>query len=223
MEIDFDLTDGLARIALDDGKMNAVNLAALQDLAEVMDEVEAKAEALLWVGRPGSFCAGFDMADMLGGDPAVARDLGLGGGRIARRIFGFGGPTVAVCTGHAFTVGLLWLLASDTRVGEAGAFKLSMTEVKLGVPLAGWPLPLLRARISPTELQAVAIQSKVFAPDDAAIRAGLLDEVVEAGQGEKRALEWLERLRTLPAEAYATTKRALRQEALAEMEAGLGG
>ena len=58
------------------------------------------------------------MADMLGGDPA-SPGLGLGGGA-ARQIFGFGGPTVAVCTGHAFTVGLLWLLASDTRVGEAG-------------------------------------------------------------------------------------------------------
>ena len=222
MEITFDLTDGLARIAFDDGKMNAMNLVALAELAEVMDEAEAKAEALLLVGRPGSFCAGFDMADMLGGDPDVARKLGLGGGTLARRIFGFGGPTVAVCTGHAFTVGLLWLLASDTRIGEAGKFKLSMTEVKLGVPLEGWPLPLLRTRVAPTELQAVAIQSKVFAPDAEAIAAGLLDEVVEPGQGEKRALERLEALRSLPAKAYAATKLALRAEALVAMDAGLG-
>ena len=54
MEIAFDLTDGLARIAFDDGKMNAMNLVALAELAEVMDEAEAKAEALLLVGRPGS-------------------------------------------------------------------------------------------------------------------------------------------------------------------------
>ena len=221
MDISVDITDGLARIAWDDGKMNAMNRVALAGLAEAMDEAEAKAEALLLVGRPGAFCAGFDMADMLGGDPDVAIKLGLGGGTLARRIFGFSGPTVAVCTGHAFTVGLLWLLASDTRVGEAGRFKLSMTEVKLGVPLEGWPLPLLAARVSPTALQAVAIQSKVYAPDEEAIRAGFLDEVVEAGQGEKRALERLEGLRALPVESYGRTKLALRKEALAAMDAGL--
>ena len=146
MDISIDITDGLARIAWDDGKMNAMNLVALAGLAE------AKAEALLLVGRPGAFCAGFDMADMLGGDPDIAIKLSLGGGTLARRIFGFAGPTVAICTGHAFTVGLLWLLASDTRVGEAGRFKLSMTEVKLGVPLEGWPLRLLSARVRPTVL-----------------------------------------------------------------------
>ena len=139
-----------------------------------------------------------------------------------RRFFGFPGPTAAVCSGHAFTVGLLWLLACDTRVGEIGKFKLSMTEVKLGVPLEGWPLALLEARVSPTELQAVAIQSKVFGPDEAAVRAGFLDEVVEAGQGEKRALELLEGLRALPAAAYGRTKQALRAKALAGMDAGLG-
>ncbi|GEM_PF-7006865 len=37
MEISFDLTDGLARIALDDGKKNAVTLDALEALAAAMD------------------------------------------------------------------------------------------------------------------------------------------------------------------------------------------
>ena len=61
MEISFDLSDGLARIAFDDGKKNAVTLDALDALEAAMDEAEAKAEAVVIIGRPGSFCAGFDM------------------------------------------------------------------------------------------------------------------------------------------------------------------
>jgi len=222
MEIAFDLSDGLARIALDDGKKNAVDLGALDALSAAMDEAEARAEALLITGRPGSFCAGFDMAGMLGGDPETPLRLGLGGGRLAKRLFAFPGPSAAACTGHAFTVGVLWLLGCDVRVGESGPFKLSMTEVKLGVPLDGWPLPLLRARVPTSELQQVVIQSKVFTPEES-IAAGFLDEVVAAGEAESRALERLEGLRALPAEAYARTKRALRADVIAEMEAGLGG
>lgn len=220
MEISFDLSDGLARIAFDDGKKNAVTLDALDALEAAMDEAEAKAEAVVIIGRPGSFCAGFDMAGMLGGDPDTPVKLGLGGGRVARRLFAFPGPTAAACTGHAFTVGVLWLLGCDARIGESGPFKLSMTEVKLGVPLDGWPLPLLRARVPATELQQVVIQSKTFSPEES-IAAGFLDEVVAVGEAERRALERLEELRALPAKAYAATKRALRSAVVAEMDAGL--
>ena len=75
MEISFDLSDGLARIAFDDRKKDAVTLDALDALEAAMDE------AVVIIGRPGSFCAGFDMTGMLGGDPDTPVKLGLDGGR----------------------------------------------------------------------------------------------------------------------------------------------
>ena len=97
-------------------------------------------------GRPGSFCAGFDMATILGGDARAAGELGRAGGRLVHRLYGCPKPLVAACTGHAFTIGALWLLAADTRIGEEGPFKLSMTETKMGVPLPVWALEPLEAK-----------------------------------------------------------------------------
>ena len=146
MHIHLDVSDGIATVRMDDGKKNAITPAAAADLAEALDEAEAKADALVLAGRPGSFCAGFDLATMTGDDARAIVELGQAGGRLALRLYRCPKPLVAACTGHAFTIGALWLLAADTRIGEEGPFKLAMTETKMGMVLPAWALELRRAR-----------------------------------------------------------------------------
>ena len=220
MDIQLDVSDGIARIRMDDGKKNAFDLAGLADLNEALDQAEAKSDALVLVGRPGSFCAGFDMASMIGGDPAVAAELGRTGGGLALRLFRTPKPVVAACTGHAFTIGALWLLASDTRIGEEGSFKLSMTETKLGVGLPEWALELLERCIARPAYVAVVAQSKAYDPAGA-VAAGFLDEVVPGGEAEARALAIAAELAKLPAPAYATNKLARRARSIEIMERDL--
>ncbi len=157
---------------------------------------------------------------MKGGDLVAIRELGLSGGRFALRLYKCPRPLVAACTGHAFTIGALWLLASDTRVGEDGPFKLSMTETKMGMPLPPWALELLKARISPPHFVPVVTQSKVYAPR-AAIAAGFLDEVVAEGGAISAALDAARGLAALPAKAYAANKMSTRGVALEIMERDL--
>jgi len=220
MQVDLDISDGIARIRLDDGKKNAITAAALHDLEQALAEVETKADALVLVGRPGSFCAGFDLATMTGGDHAAARDLGLRGGLIALRLYRYPKPLVAACTGHAFTIGILWLLACDTRIGEVGPYKFAMTETKLGQPLTPWTLELLRARIAPPHFVPVVVQSRVYDPAGAAA-IGILDELVGGGESEARALAVAAELAKLPAQAYAINKLRPRATAFEVMERDL--
>ena len=220
MDVRLDISVGIARIRLDDGKKNAITPGALDDIGTALDEAEATADALVLVGRPGSFCAGFDIATMTGGDRKAQLALGLGGARIALRLYQYAKPLVAACTGHAFTIGALWLLASDTRIGEAGPFKLAMTETKMGMTLPPWALELLKARIAPTHFVPVVTQSKVYSPTEA-VAAGFLDEVVPAGEAEGRAVELAGELAKLPAAAYAGNKLPLRAPAFEIMERDL--
>ena len=220
MEVTLDITDGVGRIRLDDGKKNAIGLQTLADIDEALDEAEAKAGAIVLAGRPGSFCAGFDLATMTGSDFGAIRALGLGGGRLALRLYRQPKPLVAACTGHAFTIGALWLLASDTRIGEEGSFKLAMTETKMGMVLGPWALELLRARIAPTHFVPVVAQSKVYDPAGA-VAAGFLDEVVPAGEAEDKALAIAGELAKLPAKAYAGNKLESRAGAFEVMEKDL--
>ena len=220
MDVSLDLTDGIACLRMDDGKKNAITPAAVADLAQALDEAEAKTDALVLVGRPGSFCAGFDLSTMTGGDLRAIGALGRGGGRLALRLYQYPKPLVAACTGHAFTIGALWLLASDTRIGEEGPFKLAMTETKMGVGLPVWAFELLEARIAKTHFVPVCTQSKAYDPAGA-IAAGFLDEVVPQGKAEAAALETAAELAKLPPAAYAENKLTRRARSFEIMERDL--
>ena len=118
------------------------------------------------------------------------------------------------------TIGALWLLASDTRIGEEGPYKLAMTETKMGVGLPPWALELLRARIATTHFVPVVTHSKVYDPTGA-VAAGFLDEVVAEGRAESRALALAAELAKLPANAYAANKLDPRAAAFEIMERDL--
>ncbi len=220
MRVTCNITDGIALLQMDDGKKNAITLTALADLHEAFSEAEANADAIVLAGRPGSFCAGFELTAMTGEDRDIALQLGKAGGRLAIRLYGCGKPLVAACTGHAFTIGLLWMLACDTRIGERGAYKFGMTETALGALLTPWTMELLQARVAPTHFVPVTVQSKILDPQQA-VTAGFLDELVDEGQALETALSTAYELQQLPAKTYSINKLAVREAALERMRIDL--
>ncbi len=220
MDISIDRQDDVALITMDDGKKNAITQQALVDLNAAFDEAEAGAKAVVLAGRPGSFCAGFDLATMTGGDVQAIMALGEGGGRLALRLWSFPMPLVAACTGHAFTIGGIWLCACDTRIGERGDFKIGMTETRMGMGLSGWALEPLKARLSKRLWVASIVQARVYDPDGA-LEAGFLDEVMPAGQAVERARAIAAELAGLPGKAYGMNKLVTRKESIAIMQADL--
>jgi enoyl-CoA hydratase len=220
MDVTLELIDTIALITLDDGKKNAITLDAIRGINTALDEAEADAAAIVLAGRPGAFCAGFDLATMTGGDMEAIRALGLGGGRIAHRLYGMDKPLVAACTGHAFTIGAFWLLACDTRIGERGKFKFGFNETQMGVVLGPWSIELLKARINPMLYVATVAQATIYDPDGAAT-AGLLDSIVDEGESIPAAIDVAARLAQMPGNAYAGNKLGVRQIALEVMAADL--
>jgi enoyl-CoA hydratase len=220
MDIEIDLQDEVALITMDDGKKNAIDLQALADLNTALDKAAADSKAVVLAGRPGSFCAGFDLATMTGGDMKAAMALGQGGGKFALRLWSFPKPLVAACTGHAFTIGAIWMCTCDTRIGEEGKFKIGMTETKMGMGLGPWALAPLEARLSKQLWIPSIVQSRVYDPHGA-VEAGFLDEVVPAGHAVERACTLAAELAELPAKAYAMNKLVTRKESIEIMRADL--
>ena len=73
MQITSELTGDVALITMDDGKKNAITPQAIADLNTAFDGAESDAKAVVLAGRPGSFCAGFDLSIMTGGDMDAIR------------------------------------------------------------------------------------------------------------------------------------------------------
>ena len=93
---------------------------------------------------------------------------------------------------------------------------MGFNETKMGMPLTGWPVELLKARINPTRFVATVAQAEIYDPESA-IDVGLLDSVVNEGASVEAALAKAAEFAALPAEAYSANKLIVRQEALEVM------
>ncbi|MBX3284457.1 MAG: crotonase/enoyl-CoA hydratase family protein [Actinobacteria bacterium] len=215
----YELVDGIAVITLDDGKANVFSDAVLAELEVLTDRVEADhARALVLVGRPGRFSAGFDLGEMTSGVEQM-RALVSRGARWWLRIYGLGMPTVAACTGHALAGGAITLLSCDVRIGGDGPAKIGLNEVAIGMPLPRFAVELARERLLKSHFPT-AILGTTYDPAGAAA-AGYLDRVVPADAVVEEAMAEARRLGELRTGAVARTKANARQAMIDAVAAGI--
>jgi enoyl-CoA hydratase len=204
----YSLEGTTALIQMDDGKANALSAAMIAELVDALTRAEKEARAVVLSGRPDRFCAGFDLKVMMS-SPEAARGLLTGGVALLMRLYGSPLPIVVACTGHALAGGALVLLTADVRFGAAGAFRIGLNEVSIGMPVPVLAMELARDRIATTELGRATLRAQIYAPEEAA-RIGYLDEVVPAEQVVARAKEEAVKLGGLSPMAYRATKKRLR-------------
>ncbi len=196
-------------IRLDDGKANALGHALINDLHAGLDEAAHSCKAVLFCGRTGVFCAGFDLKEISQGPPQSTA-LVNAGASLLLRIFRHPQPVVAACTGHAIAAGALLLLASDTRIGARGEFQLGLNETAIGMSLPVFAIELARARLSMRHRTAAVIQGQLMDPQTA-MDTGYLDVLTSPDEVFDRGLTTATQLAQLPAQAYGANKAALRQ------------
>ena len=203
------LDDSVAVITLDDGKANAFTAAAVAHVESLIDQAEADgARALVIVGRPGRFSAGFNLEEMTASVEGM-RALVVAGARLWLRIYGLPMPTVAAGTGHALAGGAITLLSCDLRLGADVPAKIGLNEVAIGLTLPKFAVELARDRLTRSAFTAATMGGQVY--DVAgALDAGFLDQVVAADDLLDAALAEARRLATLRTGAYAGTKRNAR-------------
>lgn len=175
----------VATIRLDDGKANALSHAVLGDLEQALDAVEdSDAGALVLIGRPGKFSAGFDLSVMTAG-PTQARDLLGRGAELALRLYEYPLPVVFGVTGHALAMGGILLSCADLRVGATGPYRIGLPEVRIGMPVPAFAVELCRDRLSPQWFTRAVQLAHDHSPEQA-LEAGFLDELVELDDVDAR-------------------------------------
>lgn len=206
--VSYRLDDTVAVVDIDDGKANALSPAVLDDLDAALTRAEGEARALLLVGRPGRFSAGFDLRVMTAGAESVRSLVGQGG-RLLMRICQSPLPVVAACSGHAIAAGALTLLACDHRVGADVDAKIGLNELGIGMPLPHYAVALARHRLTTTALTPATLGAQMYDPAGAA-EVGYLDRVVPADDLVAEALADARRLAGYRSDAFRTTKRLVR-------------
>ena len=148
--VTYEAGERIARIALDDGKVNAMSLGFFEALGAALDRAERERPgAVIITGRPGVFSAGLDLKLLPTLGAAELRTTLITFARTMLRVFLFPIPTVAAVGGHAIAGGALLMFACDLRVAADTAARLRLNEVAIGLALPSWAILIARSAIPP--------------------------------------------------------------------------
>jgi enoyl-CoA hydratase len=216
--VSYDLSDRIATLAMDDGKVNAMSIEMLSALHGAFDRAEADEAIVLLTGRPGIFSAGFDLKVIRQGQGPMIKMLRLGA-TLAARILAFPYPVVTACTGHAYPAGAFLMLSADRRLGVEGPFRIGLNEVAIGLTLPLFAVEVARHRLAPAYFQRT-VTGDLYSPREAVV-AGFLDEVVPAEELAERSREVALGLTKIDLAAHQGTKLRVRKAAVAAVHAAI--
>jgi enoyl-CoA hydratase len=217
--LSYELSDSIATITLDDGKVNVLTPRMLSEVNGALDRAEADGAVVVLAGRPGVFSAGFDLNILRSGGEESHLML-RAGFELAARVLSFPKPVVIACGGHAIAMGVFLLLSGDYRIGAAGPYKITANEVAIGVTLPRAAVEICRQRLAPAHFNRATVIAEVYDPGSA-VAAGFLDRVVDAAELAGTAREVAAQLRTLDMSAYSATKLRARDTALAAVRTAI--
>lgn len=214
----YTLDDGVATLAMDDGKVNAMSIPMLETLHAAFDRAEQDGAVVLLTGREGIFSAGFDLKVFPQGREPTVKMLRLGA-TLAARILSFPFPVVTACNGHAYPAGAFLMISADRRIGTQGSFRIGMNEVAIGLTLPAFAVELARHRLAPAYFHRT-VTGDMYGPEEA-VTAGFLDELVPGEQLAERSRRVAEQLRDIDFEAHRGTKQKVRAECLAALRSAI--
>lgn len=215
--VSYELKDGVARIVLDDGKVNVMSTAMLGGIEAAFERAEREAGiVVLRSARPGIFSAGFDLKVFAAGDAAKSLDMVRAGAELALRLMSFPHPIIGVLEGHAFPMGTFLLLACDIRLGARGPHRMGLNEVAIGIAPPTFAIELARSRLHPAWMSRTVTLGEMYEPEEA-LAAGFLDRVVAPEAIETTLEEIIAGLRVIHKPSHATAKKRLRQPAMDAM------
>lgn len=209
------LEEGIATIAIDDGKANVMSVSTLRALDAALDRAAADRAVVVLRGRPGMFSAGFDLAAFKR-DPQETLEMLQAGAAMAERLLSFPHPVVAVCTGHAIAMGAFILLCADLRIGAWPEAKIQVNEVQIGLTVPDFAIEICRQRLSPAHFNLAVVTATPYTQHQA-VAAGFLDEAILAEQLADLLKSRADHLRKLHRESFTATKLRLRGPALASL------
>lgn len=219
-EVHYSTENGVATLAMDDGKANALSPAMLGALDAALDRAETEAvSAVVLAGRAGRFSGGFDLGVLSAGGPDAERML-RGGFELAERLLTFARPVVIACTGHAIAMGSFLLCSADYRVGAIGDFRIQANEVAIGLTMPLPALAILSYRLSPAACDRAIALAEVFRPE-AAVEAGFLDVAVEPDRVLATARSVAASFSSLDPAAHVGSKLRARRRVLDDLRSGI--
>jgi len=179
-KLTYSFKDGVAVIALDDGKANALGAQSWAELNQALDIAEKEEAIVVITGREGVMSGGFDLKEMEKGG-LEALELTSKGSKFARRIMAHPRPVIMAATGHTIAMGAFLAMACDYSFIKAGNFKVGLNETLIGMTMHNFGIEMGRYHLNKSHFNRCVINGEIFDPKGA-MHAGFFDRVVPEEQ-----------------------------------------
>ncbi len=219
--VNYSFSQGVATIAMNDGRANIMNVELLGELIEAFQQArEDNAAVLLRSELPQTYSAGFDIKVFAELNPQSALDMVRAGGELVHTILDFPRPTIGLAAGHIFPMGLFTLLACDYRIGADADYLWCLNEIELGIVPPLYAFKLLEARLTAAWFSRTLCTGERFSARQA-LEAGVFHELVAPADCNSRALAMVARLAGHSPEAYAGIKSRINSVLAADIQASI--
>ncbi|MDX3451594.1 enoyl-CoA hydratase/isomerase family protein [Streptomyces sp. ME02-8801-2C] len=179
--------DGIATVVIrHPAKRNAMTAGMWRALPPLLATLAADPDVrvLVLTGAGGTFCAGADISTLQGSPEEAQRLAVLAEDALAA----FPKPVLAAIRGHCVGGGAQLAAACDLRFAEEGSI-FGVTPAKLGLVYAASSTRRLAALVGPATTKYLLFSGELI-DAERALRTGLLDEVLPAGELDKRVAEF---------------------------------
>jgi enoyl-CoA hydratase len=210
--IDLKTDSGMAVVAIEHGKANALDIELCEGLAKCFDDLRSSdAPAVVLTGQGRMFSAGVDLIRVSAGGADYIRALIPALHRLLDAVFFHPRPVVAAINGHAIAGGCVLACCADRRIMAQTSGRIGVTELLVGVPFPALAFEVMRFAVPSRYLSEFLFGGATY-DTEAALQRGLVDEVVEADALMRRAIAAAQDLAKLSPLAFSQTKKQLRQE-----------
>ncbi len=201
--------DGVEILVLKHPPVNALSTALLAELDRRVGEIETnpKSRAVILTGDGQYFSAGADLKEMATLDLATAPQVVRRGHALFGRIADLRPPVIAAINGLALGGGLELALACDLRVAGESA-KLGAPEVNYGLMPAYGGTQRLPRLIGVAKAKELIFSGSMISASEA-LRIGLVNKTVPAGQELRAARDLAHTIGQRAPKAVQAAKRAM--------------
>ncbi len=189
------VADGVATVVISHpAKRNAMTAAMWRALPELLTGLadDPAVRVLVLTGAGPTFCAGADISSLTG--DAGAEDPRALAVTAEEALAAFPKPTLAAIRGFCVGGGSQLAAACDLRFAEEGA-SFGVTPAKLGIVYPASSTRRLASLVGPAWAKYLLYSAELIGAETA-LRAGFLNELLPAGQLDKRVVEFTRILET---------------------------
>jgi len=204
--------EGIARVALSRGKVNAINEKVVDELSDCFKQLadDPTVKAIIFTGEGKFFTFGFDIPEFLGYPKDDFIRYLTKFTDLYTYLFLYPKPVIAALNGHTVAGGCMLAISCDYRIMVPEKAKIALNEINFASSLFAGSVEIMKLLIGQRKAETAVYSGAMYSPEEA-LELGLIDRIVSPDELETEARKIAEEYASKDGAAFKSIKHLLRK------------